>query len=206
MLDSLWLVHGEGNAFGERFEGLPNVRIVRGRFEDLEPHDAFVTAGNAYGMMTAGIDAAVVGRFGGTLMRPGPGRLSWKSIWGSSRSGRRLLSKPVTRPFRSLCTLRRCGYRGASAEPTRCMWRRGRRYLRCGGIMSQGEGRFARSRCRRWGRGLGACPSAKRPGRWRRLTDMGWSRRRSWIGIWWRIRKREDFYHGMAGGAIDQWG
>jgi O-acetyl-ADP-ribose deacetylase (regulator of RNase III) len=72
MLDSLWLVHPEEemcDAFGERFRQLPGVRVVRGRFEDLEPHDAFVTAGNAYGMMTAGIDAAVVARFGRSLMR-----------------------------------------------------------------------------------------------------------------------------------------
>jgi len=72
MLDSLWLVHPEKemcDAFGERFGGLPNVRVVQARFEDLDPHDAFVTAGNAYGMMTAGIDAAVVARFGRELMR-----------------------------------------------------------------------------------------------------------------------------------------
>ena len=56
-------------AFRERFAGLPNVRVVRGRFEDLDPHDCFVTAGNAFGLMTAGIDAAVVRRFGQQLMR-----------------------------------------------------------------------------------------------------------------------------------------
>src|SRR5947208_11012543 len=54
--------------FRNRFAGLPNVRVVRGRFEDLEPHDCFVTAGNAFGIMTAGIDAAVIRRFGETLM------------------------------------------------------------------------------------------------------------------------------------------
>ncbi|MGL6074551.1 MAG: macro domain-containing protein [Fimbriiglobus sp.] len=71
MLDSLWLVHPEAamcEAFEERFAGLPNVRVVRGRFADLEPHDCFVTAGNAFGIMTAGIDAAVIHRFGETLM------------------------------------------------------------------------------------------------------------------------------------------
>ena len=55
-------------AFAHRFAGLPGVRVVRGRFEDLEPHDCFVTAGNAFGIMTAGIDAAVVRRFGAGLM------------------------------------------------------------------------------------------------------------------------------------------
>ncbi|WP_020471677.1 macro domain-containing protein [Zavarzinella formosa] len=72
MLEDLWLVHPDeamGDAFRQRFAGLPNVRVVRGRFEDLEPHDCFVTAGNAFGLMTAGIDAAVIRRFGEPLMR-----------------------------------------------------------------------------------------------------------------------------------------
>src|SRR5262245_41551864 len=72
MLEGLWLVHPDDAmcaAFRERFAGLPNVRVVRGRFEDLEPHDCFVTAGNAFGLMTAGIDAAVVRRFGERVMR-----------------------------------------------------------------------------------------------------------------------------------------
>src|SRR4051812_20867929 len=72
MLESLWLVHPDNEmceAFRQRFAGLPNVRVVRGRFEDLEPHDCFVTAGNAFGMMTAGIDAAVIRRFGEELMQ-----------------------------------------------------------------------------------------------------------------------------------------
>jgi O-acetyl-ADP-ribose deacetylase (regulator of RNase III) len=72
MLDGVWLVHPDDDmcaAFRERFAGLPKVRIVRGRFEDLGPHDCFVTAGNAFGLMTAGIDAAVVARLGEGLMR-----------------------------------------------------------------------------------------------------------------------------------------
>ncbi|MFO0950005.1 MAG: macro domain-containing protein [Isosphaeraceae bacterium] len=72
MLEGLWLVHPDDEmcaAFRERFEGLPRVRVVKGRFEDLEPHDCFVTAGNAFGVMTAGIDAAVVRRFGEGLMQ-----------------------------------------------------------------------------------------------------------------------------------------
>jgi O-acetyl-ADP-ribose deacetylase (regulator of RNase III) len=72
MLESVWLVHPEEAmcaAFRDRFAGLPGVRVVRGRFEDMEPHDCFVTAGNAFGLMTAGIDAAVVRLFGEQLMR-----------------------------------------------------------------------------------------------------------------------------------------
>jgi O-acetyl-ADP-ribose deacetylase (regulator of RNase III) len=71
MPESVWLVHPDaamGDAFRDRFAGLPGVRVVRGRFEDLGPHDCFVTAGNAFGLMTAGIDAAVVRRFGDGLM------------------------------------------------------------------------------------------------------------------------------------------
>lgn len=68
---NLWLVHPKPamcSAFAERFTGLPAVRIIQAAYEDLEPHDCFVTAGNAFGIMTAGIDAAVVGRFGPGLM------------------------------------------------------------------------------------------------------------------------------------------
>jgi O-acetyl-ADP-ribose deacetylase (regulator of RNase III) len=68
----LWLVHPEEemcSAFAARFAGLPGVRVVRGRLEDLEPHDAFVTAGNSFGIMTAGIDAAAVRFFGDEVMQ-----------------------------------------------------------------------------------------------------------------------------------------
>lgn len=68
----IWLVHpdpGMCAAFQSRFAGMPRVRVVRSVFEDLPPHDCFVTAGNAFGIMTAGIDAAVVRFFGDDLMR-----------------------------------------------------------------------------------------------------------------------------------------
>lgn len=71
MIENLWLVHPDEemcDAFRRRFAGLRGVRVIRGRFEDLEPHDCFVTAGNAFGLMTAGIDAAVVQFFGEGLM------------------------------------------------------------------------------------------------------------------------------------------
>lgn len=70
-MEHLWLVHPDSamcEAFSDRFDQLPKVRVIQGRFEDLEPHDCFVTAGNAFGIMTAGIDAAVVRRFGDSLM------------------------------------------------------------------------------------------------------------------------------------------
>jgi hypothetical protein len=72
MIQAIWLVHPEQemcDAFGARFADLPGVRVIRGTVEDLEPHDCFVTAGNAFGILTAGIDAAVVHRFGARLMQ-----------------------------------------------------------------------------------------------------------------------------------------
>jgi O-acetyl-ADP-ribose deacetylase (regulator of RNase III) len=72
MIRSLWPVHPEEamcEALRRRFAGLPKVRVVRGRFEDLDPHDCFVTAGNAFGLMTAGIDAAVARFFGEAVVR-----------------------------------------------------------------------------------------------------------------------------------------
>jgi O-acetyl-ADP-ribose deacetylase (regulator of RNase III) len=71
MIEQVWLVHPDEAmcaAFCNRFAGLAGVRVIRGKFEDLEPHDCFVTAGNAFGLMTAGIDAAVVRYFGEDLM------------------------------------------------------------------------------------------------------------------------------------------
>jgi O-acetyl-ADP-ribose deacetylase (regulator of RNase III) len=89
MIESLWLVHPEKemcDAFAARFTGLPNVKIIHGRFEDLEPHDCFVTAGNAFGIMTAGIDAAVVHRFGESIMQAVQDRIM-NEYWGEQPVG-----------------------------------------------------------------------------------------------------------------------
>ena len=56
-------------AFKKHFASLPNVNIVKGLFERLPPHDCFVTAGNSYGIMNAGIDAAVIKFHGIELMQ-----------------------------------------------------------------------------------------------------------------------------------------
>lgn len=56
-------------AFHVRFDGLPNVQVFHQHFEDLKPHDCFVTAANSVGIMTDGIDAAVVRYFGEDIMR-----------------------------------------------------------------------------------------------------------------------------------------
>lgn len=67
----LWLIHPElemCDAFRFRFERLPRVTVIQNRFEDLPPHDCFVTAANAFGIMNAGIDAAVIRFHGEELM------------------------------------------------------------------------------------------------------------------------------------------
>ncbi|MEM7314681.1 MAG: macro domain-containing protein [Planctomycetota bacterium] len=68
----LWLIHPKEemcDAFRKRFDGLPRVSVIQSRFEDLPPHDCFVTAANAFGIMNAGIDAAVIQFHGEELMR-----------------------------------------------------------------------------------------------------------------------------------------
>ncbi|QDT89621.1 macro domain-containing protein [Gimesia algae] len=68
----LWLIHPESemcDAFRTRFEKLPRVTVIESRFEDLPPHDCFVTAANAFGIMNAGIDAAVIHFHGVELMQ-----------------------------------------------------------------------------------------------------------------------------------------
>jgi O-acetyl-ADP-ribose deacetylase (regulator of RNase III) len=68
---TIWLAHPETTmmaAFRERFARLPRVAFFECRFEDLPAHDCFVTAGNSFGIMTAGIDAAVVHFFGYEIM------------------------------------------------------------------------------------------------------------------------------------------
>lgn len=50
------------------FDAFDSVSVVEGFYEDLPPHDCFVTAANSFGLMTAGIDAAVVDFHGQALM------------------------------------------------------------------------------------------------------------------------------------------
>src|SRR6476660_4962460 len=52
------------NAFRERFNGLPNVEIVNGKFEELPFYDCMVSAANSFGLMDGGVDAAITQFFG----------------------------------------------------------------------------------------------------------------------------------------------
>ena len=68
----LWLIHPGLEmcaAFEHRFADLPRVTVIQSRFEELPPHDCFVTAANSFGIMNAGIDAAVIQFHGEDLMR-----------------------------------------------------------------------------------------------------------------------------------------
>jgi O-acetyl-ADP-ribose deacetylase (regulator of RNase III) len=72
MLETIWLVHPDRaacDAFHRRFSGLTGFCVIQSTFEDLKPHDCFVTAGNSFGLMTAGIDAAVARFFGEILVQ-----------------------------------------------------------------------------------------------------------------------------------------
>jgi len=56
-------------AYAARFRHLQRASVVVSRWEALPPHDCFVTAGNSYGLMSAGIDAAVVREFGESIQQ-----------------------------------------------------------------------------------------------------------------------------------------
>ncbi|MEG3848393.1 macro domain-containing protein [Microcoleus sp. herbarium19] len=55
-------------AFQEHFFYLPNLEITNKCFEDLTEYDCLVSPANSFGMMDGGIDAAIVGFFGHSLM------------------------------------------------------------------------------------------------------------------------------------------
>lgn len=55
------------DAWARAFDGLPNVEIVCGRFEDVPEWDAIVAPGNSFGIMDGGLDLAIAEYFGGDL-------------------------------------------------------------------------------------------------------------------------------------------
>lgn len=67
---TLVVTHQEfATAYAARFRRLPRASVVTARWEALPPHDCFVTAGNSYGLMSAGIDAVVVREFGESIQQ-----------------------------------------------------------------------------------------------------------------------------------------
>jgi len=55
-------------AFAWQFRDLPTVETLLCSFEEIESYDCIATAGNSFGLMDAGIDLAIVRRFGRPLM------------------------------------------------------------------------------------------------------------------------------------------
>jgi O-acetyl-ADP-ribose deacetylase (regulator of RNase III) len=57
------------DAFRQHFGRFRGIEVLCSRWENAPPHDCFVTAGNSFGLMSAGIDAAVVREFGPDIER-----------------------------------------------------------------------------------------------------------------------------------------
>jgi O-acetyl-ADP-ribose deacetylase (regulator of RNase III) len=55
-------------AWLKAFDGLPNVEIVQGYFEQLPAYDCMVSAANSFGLMDGGVDGAITHFFGEQLM------------------------------------------------------------------------------------------------------------------------------------------
>lgn len=51
----------------KHFDGLPNVEVVNGYFEQLPEFDCMVSAANSFGLMDGGVDLAIIRFFGRTL-------------------------------------------------------------------------------------------------------------------------------------------
>ena len=60
--------HRVTTALKERFDYLPNVKVVNGDFEQLSNYDCLVSPANSFGMMDGGVDAAITNFFGISLM------------------------------------------------------------------------------------------------------------------------------------------
>lgn len=54
-------------AFEQSFRGLPGVEIVNGYFEHVPEFDCMVSAANSFGLMSGGVDAAIIRFFGDAL-------------------------------------------------------------------------------------------------------------------------------------------
>ena len=54
-------------AWHKHFDGLPNIEIVNGYFENLSEFDCMVSAANSFGLMDGGVDLAIIRYFGKTL-------------------------------------------------------------------------------------------------------------------------------------------
>lgn len=55
-------------AWRKHFADLPNVTIVRGKFQAVSKYDCIVSPANSFGLMDGGVDAAIIRVFGKKLM------------------------------------------------------------------------------------------------------------------------------------------
>lgn len=127
----IWLIHPREemcDAFRQRFCKLPNVIIKPLRFEQLPPHDCFVTAANSFGMMTAGIDAAVVARFGEKLMQTVQHRVMDQFL-GEQPVGTAFLVATEDSEIPFVCHAPTMRVPGCIEGVTTFTWQRGQRFL-----------------------------------------------------------------------------
>lgn len=90
------------DAFERHFERFRGVEVLRSRWEDAPPHDCFVTAGNSFGLMSAGIDAAVVRELGPDIERTVQTRIMNEYL-GEQPVGTAFLVEVGSRRVRWLC-------------------------------------------------------------------------------------------------------
>ena len=179
MIEAIWLVHPEQemcDAFARRFAGLAGVRVIRGRFEDLGPHDCFVTAGNAFGLMTAGIDAAVAHRFGRELVERVQHRIM-DEYMGEQPVGTAFVidTGDEGRPFLVHApTMRVPGSIAGTDKVYAATWAT---LLAVQGHNQQDGRKIGTVALPAMGTGLGGWRSMRQRGRWRWRGGITWSRR-----------------------------
>lgn len=54
-------------AWRKHFDGLPNVEVIAGYFQELPEFDCMVSAANSFGLMDGGVDLAIIRFFGNRL-------------------------------------------------------------------------------------------------------------------------------------------
>jgi O-acetyl-ADP-ribose deacetylase (regulator of RNase III) len=186
----LWLVHPREEAcaaFRDRFADLPGVRVMQTRFETLDPHDCFITAGNGFGVMTAGIDAAVVAFHGTGLMERVQRRIIDEYL-GEQPVGTCFLEATGTPgyPFVGHApTMRMPGPIDGTDAVYRAAWAALLAVYRHNAAVRREEAdgpEIVTVAMPALGTGFGTWSSRRRRGRWRRRTAFTWIRRTAWTG------------------------
>lgn len=202
---SVWLVHPASTAcaaFAKRFEGMPKFYTFQKRYEELEPHDCFVTAGNAYGMMTAGIDAAVVRFYGEEIMDQVKHRVM-DDYLGEQPVGTAFIIETGNDAFPFLChapTMRVPG----SIEGGLCLSRNMGSVPCCSS--PQREDRPEKSKplsSLRWDVALAAFVTTKLLDKWRPLTGTISNLRTGSTGILWLAGRKRSVMTGPSRSSVN---